>query len=146
MSTPRLEKDPLSNDPERPLNFLRWFDIAVLIAALPVFIALDAPLIGYAVCGGVWLVTRLIHLYAERKAKQSLAEGNRRGAMGLMAGAGLGRVWLIALAVLLVGLSDRAAGLSAALLAVALVSSYLIGQALCRLLEGDDAETGAVTR
>jgi hypothetical protein len=128
------------------LNFLRWFDIAVLVAALPVFIALDAPLIGYVVCGGVWVVTRLIHLFAERKAKQSLADGNRRGAMGLMAGAGLGRVWLIALAVLIVGLSDRAAGLSAALLAVALVTSYLIGQALCKFLEGDETDAGAVTR
>lgn len=128
------------------MNFLRWFDIAVLVAALPVFIALDAPLIGYVVCGGVWVVTRLIHLLAERKAKQSLADGNRRGAMGLMAGAGLGRVWLIALAVLIVGLSDREAGLSAALLAVALVTSYLIGQALCKFLEGDEPDAGAVTR
>ena len=68
--------------------------------------------------------------------------------MGLMAGAGLGRVWLITLAVLVVGLSDREAGLSAALLAAALVTSYLIGQALCRLLEGDEpeAEGGAVAR
>jgi len=130
------------------LSFLRWFDIAVLVAALPVFIALDAPLIGYAVCGGVWIATRLIHTVAERRAKRSLAAGNRRGAMGLMAGAGLGRVWLITLAVLLVGLSDREAGLSAALLAAALVTSYLIGQALCRLLEGDEseAEGGAVAR
>ena len=27
------------------MSFLRWFDIAVLVAALPVFIALDAPLV-----------------------------------------------------------------------------------------------------
>lgn len=128
------------------MNFLRWFDIAVLVAALPVFVALDAPLIGYAVCGGVWIATRLLHLFAERRAKQSLAAGNRRGAMGLMAGAGLGRVWLIALAVLLVGLSDREAGLSAALLAVALVTSYLIGQGLCKMLEGDESEAGAAAR
>lgn len=128
------------------MNFLRWFDIAVLVAALPVFVALDAPLIGYAVCGGVWVATRLMHLFAERRAKQSLAAGNRRGAMGLMAGAGLGRVWLIALAVLLVGLSDREAGLSAALLAVALVTSYLIGQGLCKMLEGDEPEAEATAR
>lgn len=128
------------------MNFLRWFDIAVLVAALPVFVALDAPLVGYAVCGGVWVATRLMHLFAERRAKQSLAAGNRRGAMGLMAGAGLGRVWLIALAVLLVGLSDREAGLSAALLAVALVTSYLIGQGLCKMLEGDEPEAEATAR
>lgn len=122
------------------MNFLRWFDIAVLVAALPVFIALDASLLGYCVCAGVWLLTRLGHYAAERRAKTMLADGNRRGAMGLMAGAGLGRVAVIALAVLLVGISDREAGLGAALLAFILVTSYLIGQALCRLIENDEAK------
>ena len=42
-----------------------------------------------------------------------------------MAAATLGRVWLITLAVLLVGLAEREAGLAAALLSAALFTVYL---------------------
>lgn len=123
------------------MTILRWLDIAVLVLALPVFIALDAPLLGYAVCGGVWLVGRAAHLAAQRHAESALAEGNRRRALGTMAVATLGRVWLVALAVLLVGLSNEDAGLAAALLAAALVTAYFIGLGLQRLFEpeGSDA-------
>jgi hypothetical protein len=116
------------------ITVLRWLDVAVLVLALPVFLALDAPLAGYAVCGGAWLLGRAAHLAAERRAARALAEGNRRGAVGLMGFATLGRVWLSAVAVLRVGLAARAAGLAAALLALALVSAYFAGLGLTRLL------------
>jgi hypothetical protein len=121
------------------MTILRWLDIAVLVLALPVFIALDAPLLGYAVCGGAWLVGRAAHLAAERHASTALAEGNRNRALGTMAVATLGRVWLVALAVLLVGLSDRDAGLAAALLAAAIVTAYFIGLGLQRLFEPEES-------
>jgi putative exporter of polyketide antibiotics len=44
-------------------------------------------------------------------------------------------VWLIALAVLLVGLAEREAGLAAALLSAALFTVYLTTQFVTRLLE-----------
>jgi hypothetical protein len=52
----------------------------------------------------------------------------------------LSRVWLVALAVLLVGvLADREDGLAAAVLSAALVTAYLISLFGSRLLEpGDD--------
>ncbi len=114
---------------------LRWLDIGVLAIALPVFVVLHAPLLGYVVGGGAWLVGRAFHLGAERRATEALTQGNRRGAMGVMAAVTLGRVWLMALAVLLVGLHEREAGLAAALLALALFTSYLGAQGLQRLLE-----------
>jgi putative exporter of polyketide antibiotics len=43
-------------------------------------------------------------------------------------------VWLIALAVLLVGLAEREAGLAAALLSAALFTVYLAAQFAVRLL------------
>jgi hypothetical protein len=79
-------------------------------------------------------VGRGLHLAAERHARSSLRAGNRRGALGLMAAATLGRVWLVALAILLVGLADRESGLAAALLAAALVTVHLASQAFARLL------------
>jgi len=113
---------------------LRWADLVVLALALPVFLVFGFPMLGYAVAAGAWLVGRGLHLAAERHAMSSLRAGNRRGALGLMAAATLGRVWLVALAILLVGLADRESGLAAALLAAALVTTLLASQAFARLL------------
>jgi hypothetical protein len=52
-----------------------------------------------------------------------------------MAAASLGRAWMMALAVLVVGLGDREAGLAAALFAVALFSAYFAGLAIERLFD-----------
>jgi putative exporter of polyketide antibiotics len=117
------------------VSVLRWLDLAVLAAALPTFIALGAPLLGYVVAGGAWLVGRAAHLAAQARATAALSEGNRRGAVGLMGAVTLGRVWLVALSVLIVGLAEREAGLAAAVLAAALFTSYLAGLGLTRLLE-----------
>jgi putative exporter of polyketide antibiotics len=52
----------------------------------------------------------------------------------------LGRVWLIALAVLIVGLVEREAGLAAALLSVALFTLYLGSRVFERLLYPEGGE------
>ena len=106
----------------------------LLALALPVFLVFGLPMLGYAVAGGAWLVGRALHLAAERQAVSSLRGGNRRGALGVMAAATLGRVWLVALAILIVGLADRESGLAAAVLAAALVTTQLASQAFARLL------------
>jgi hypothetical protein len=117
---------------------LRWADLGVLALALPVFLVFGLPMLGYIVAAGAWLTGRALHLAAERRAISTLRGGNRRGAMGVMAVATLGRVWLVALAILLVGLADREAGLAAAILAAALVTTYFAGQALARLFEPEE--------
>jgi hypothetical protein len=122
------------------MTLLRWLDVVVLAIALPAFIAFDAPIAGYAVGGGAWLIGRAIHAVAERRARRALAAGNRRGAVGAMAAVTLGRVWLVALAVLLVGLAEREAGLAAAVLAAALFTAHLAGLGLSRLSERDSIE------
>ena len=122
------------------MTLLRWLDIVVLVIALPVFIAVDAPLSGYVVGGGAWLIGRALHAFAEHRAHRALAAGNRRGALGAMAAVTLGRVWLVALAVLLVGLAEREAGLAAAVLAFALFSAHIAGRGLTRLFEPDSIQ------
>ena len=118
---------------------LRYGDLVLLALALPAFIVAGWPLLGYAVAAGAWLAQRGIHLVATRRVKSSIASGDRRAALGIMGASTLGRVWLIAIAVLIVGLSDREAGLAAALLSVALFTLYFGSQLLDRLLnpEGD---------
>ena len=110
-------------------------DLVLLALALPVFLLAGWPLGGYAVAAGAWLAQRAIHIVASRRATGAQRRGDRRAALGILAGATLARVWLIALAVLLVGLAEREAGLAAAVLSAVLFTVYLATQFVTRLLE-----------
>jgi hypothetical protein len=125
--------------PSRFSSALRFADLGVLAVALVVFLVAGFPILGYAVAAVAWLVARGIQFAAERHARTALRRGNRRSALGAVALARLGRVWLVALAVLLVGVAEREAGLAAALLSVALFTVYLAGQGIAHALfaEGD---------
>lgn len=110
---------------------LRYLDLVLLALALPVFIAADWPMLGYAVAAGAWIAQRFALAYANGRIAQSLAAGNRRDAFRTKAVSSMGRVWLVSVAVLLVGLlADREDGLAAALLATALFTINLLSQAL----------------
>jgi len=118
------------------MEILRNIDLLVLLVALPAFILLDAPLVAWAVTGAAWIVGRIGMEAAARKRRRALAAANRNAALGVTAMAVMGRVWLLALAILLVGLLDeREAGLAAALLALALVTAHLGASFLTHLLD-----------
>jgi putative exporter of polyketide antibiotics len=111
-----------------------YLDLVLLALALPVFLLAGWPLGGYAVAAGAWLAQRGIQIAASRRATGAQKRGERRAALGILAGATLARVWLIALAVLLVGLAEREAGLAAAVLSAALFTLYLATQFATRML------------
>jgi hypothetical protein len=113
-------------------------DLLVLAAALAVFVIGGLPLLGYAVAAAVWLAQRGIQLLAARRAADALSQGNRQRAMGTVAATTLGRVWLMATAVLLVGIAEREAGLAAALLLLALFTVSFAAQGVAYLLEPDE--------
>ena len=114
---------------------LRNPDLILLAIALPVFLLGGLPIAGWAVATAAWLVGRGVKLLADRRGARALAEGDRRTALGLEAASTLARVWILALAVLLVGLAEREAGLAAAVLAAAVVTVYLIGRMIGHLAE-----------
>jgi putative exporter of polyketide antibiotics len=116
---------------------LRYADLILLALALPAFLIAGWPLLGYAVAAAAWLAQRGIHALATRRVSQAMASGDRRSALGVMGAATLGRVWLIALAVLIVGLVEREAGLAAALLSLALFTLYLGTRVLDRVLHSE---------
>jgi hypothetical protein len=113
-------------------------DLLALAAALAVFILGGLPLLGYAVAAAVWLAQRGIQALASRRAAEDLSDGNRQRAMGLVAATTLGRVWLMATAVLLVGIVEREAGLSAALLLLALFTLSFAAQGIAYLMEPEE--------
>ncbi|MFN8216412.1 MAG: hypothetical protein U0R71_07415 [Solirubrobacterales bacterium] len=102
----------------------------------------DFPLLGYAVAAGSWVLQRGIQVLAARRASAELRAGNRQKAMGIIAATTLGRVWLMATAVLLVGLSDREAGLAAAITVLVFFTVAFAAQGLAHLF-GEPEGQGA---
>jgi hypothetical protein len=110
-------------------------DLIALAVALAVFLVAGFPLLGYAVAAGVWLTQRGVQVLASRRAGEDLSHGNRQRAMGTVAATSLGRVWLMATAVLLVGIAEREAGLASALLLLALFTVSFAAQGIAYLVE-----------
>ncbi len=111
----------------------KYVDLLVLAAALAVFLLGGFPMLGFAVGAAAWLLQRGIQAIAARRAQDELSAGNRQKAMGIVAATTLGRVWLMATAVLLVGLAERQSGLAAAVLVLVLFTISFAAQGLAHL-------------
>jgi hypothetical protein len=118
----------------------KYVDLVVLAAALAVFLLGGLPMLGFAVGAAAWLVQRGIQVVASRRAATELAAGRRQRAMGTIAATTLGRVWLMALAVLLAGLAEREAGLASGILLAALFTVSFAAQGIAHLF--DEPQTG----
>jgi hypothetical protein len=128
--------------PQRPGIVLRYADLIVLALALPVFVLADWPLLGYAVAAVAWLAQFALLQLAERGALASIARGDRRRALGIIGAATLGRLWVVTLPILVVGLAaEREDGLAAAILAAVLVTVHLVTLAISRLLYPQEARS-----
>ena len=114
----------------------RYLDLVLLVVALPVFIAADLPMTGYLVVAGVWLALYGIEIGANRAIAGAVARRDRKAAMGWLGATGLARAWIVALAVLLVGLAaGKDAGLAAAVLSLILFTVHLGSRVLLRATE-----------
>jgi hypothetical protein len=113
----------------------KYVDLVVLAAALAVFLLGDLPMLGFAAGAGVWLVQRGIQVLAERRAQGELAAGNRQRAMATVAVSTLGRVGLMAAAVLAAGIVEREAGLTSAILVAVLFTVSFAGQGIAHLFD-----------
>jgi hypothetical protein len=114
----------------------KYVDLLLLAVALAVFLLGGLPMLGYAVAAAAWLAQRAVQTLAARRAQAELAAGNRQKAMGIVAATTLGRVWLMATAVLLVGLAEREAGLAAAVLVLVLFTVSFAAQGFAHLFGG----------
>jgi hypothetical protein len=117
----------------------KYVDLMVLAAALAVFLLGGFPLLGYAVGAAAWLAQRGIQALAGRRANAELAAGRRQRAMGTIAMTTLGRVWLMATAVLLAGLAEREAGLSSGVLLAILFTVSFAAQGIAHLFDEPEA-------
>jgi len=115
-----------------PLRMMRYFDLVLLALALPIFFAADLFLLGWAGAAAAWLAQRGVHHLIEKRAR---ASDDPRTVASLMTGSMIARAWMVAGTIFLVGLSEREAGLAAAILAIALFTFYFAGQLISRPFE-----------
>jgi hypothetical protein len=115
-----------------PLRMLRYLDLVLLGLALPIFVAAGLPLLGYLGAAVGWLVQRGVQALIEKRAR---ASDDPRTVAGLLTASMIARGWIMAGSIFLVGLSEREAGLSAAILAVTLFTFYFTGKMVGRPFE-----------
>jgi hypothetical protein len=115
-----------------PLRMLRYLDLALLGLALPIFVAAGLPLLGYLGAAVGWLTQRGVQALIEKRAR---ASDDPRTVAGLLTGSMIARGWVVAGSIFVVGLSEREAGLSAAILAITLFTFYFTGQLIGRPFE-----------
>ena len=121
-----------TTDPSIGLRILRNLDLIVLAVALPVFVAAELPLLGWAAATFAWVGSRVLQEFAERRAA---ASGDRRAAMGARAATLMGRLYLVGLTVLAAGVIEREAGLTAGILSVLVFTVYFTTLFIVKPLE-----------
>jgi hypothetical protein len=114
------------------MRILRNLDLIVLGIALPVFVAAQLPLLGWAAAAVAWVASRGLQAFAERRAA---ASGNRQVALGARAASLVGRLYLVGLTVLGAGVIDREAGLTAGVLSVVVFTVAFVTLLIVKPLE-----------
>jgi hypothetical protein len=120
-----------------PLALMRWLDVVLLVASVPVLLLAGLPTLGVLAGAGAWVVQRVASHWIERKARES---GNLKAYAGLMMGSTLARSWLVGLSILAVGLAgEREDGLVAAVIVFASFTVYFALSLFLRPLERSSA-------
>ncbi|MFT4050484.1 MAG: hypothetical protein QM648_11705 [Solirubrobacterales bacterium] len=117
-------------------TLLKFPDFILLGIALPIFLLTDLPITGWIVAAIGWFVQALVIGYMEQRA---VTATEPRHQVGFVVGGSLARAWLAAAAILvayLIGGDD--AGLSCALLMIALFSIYFLNKMFIHLIRPAD--------
>jgi hypothetical protein len=105
-----------------PVALLRYLDVVLVVAALPLVALAGLPMLGYAVGALAWIAQRAAGAVLERAAKRT---SDPRRQVGLNLGSSLGRAWVVGGAILAVGLlGEREDGLTAAVVVAAAFTVY----------------------
>jgi Kef-type K+ transport system membrane component KefB len=97
--------------------------VTLVILAAPVVVLAGAPVLGYAVGAGAWILQRIVAALVDRRAARA---SDPKTALGLGMASSMARSWLVALAILAVGLmAEREDGLTAAIVVLAAFTVYL---------------------
>jgi hypothetical protein len=104
------------------VRLMRNVDVVVLPLALILFVAAGLPIVGWLTGAGAWAVQRGINELAVHRAEKA---EDVRTRVGLLAGSMILRGWVVAGIIVAVGLGNSDAGLSAAVLFLAVFTLQL---------------------
>lgn len=112
-----------------PVLLLRYLDVALVALAAPIMLLIGVPAVGYLASAGAWIALRALGIVVERAA-----EGAQfRNEISIRLGYLLGRLFVLALVVILVRRAEgRDAGLAALLVIVFAFTVQLACSALTR--------------
>jgi hypothetical protein len=110
--------EPTSTQEPTPtsVKVLRNVDVPVLLLALVLFLVTGLPIAGWIAGAGAWALQRGLNELAVSRAKKA---DDVRTRVGLLAGSMILRGWIVAGIIVAVGIADEDAGLSAAILFIA---------------------------
>lgn len=115
---------------EQPLTVLGYMDVVLVVLAAPIMLLIGVSAAGYCIAGGTWIALRALGVAVERFAAAT-PEANRQ--IGVRMGYMLGRLFTLAIVVILVRKSDgQNAGLAALAVVVFAFTAQLVLSAFTR--------------
>jgi hypothetical protein len=119
---------------EQFMVVLRYLDVAVLALAAAPALALGVPVLGYCIGAAAWILQRVVAA-TDRRWIQKVSEPRKQLGYGLFEA--FGRIWLMAGAIIIAGVTARADGLTTA---VVILGAYSVAL-MVRLLSGPPERT-----
>jgi hypothetical protein len=101
---------------------LRYLDVCLVLATAPFVLLGGLPLTGYLIAAAAWILTRLAAAFLQAQSRRA---GDMKLKAGLLLAGMMGRVWLVALAVILARVAGgKDDGIMAAALMLAAFTVY----------------------
>ena len=95
------------------LPLLQYVDVALVVLAMAPAVALGAPVLGYSIAAGGWILQRVV-AETDRRWIRKVAEPRKQ--LGVSLFEAFGRIWLLAGVIIVAGVAGgRRDGLTAAL-------------------------------
>jgi hypothetical protein len=103
---------------------LRYLDVCLVLATAPFVPLAGLPLLGYLIAAVTWLLTRLGTTYLQERA---LRIGDPKLRAGIQVGSMMGRLWIVALAIIVARFAgSKADGIMAAAVMLAAFTVYFV--------------------
>jgi hypothetical protein len=103
---------------------LRYLDVCLVLATAPFVLVGNLPITGYLIGAGAWLLTRAGTAFTYSRARRV---GDAKYRAGLQVAGMMGRIWLVALAVILARVAGgKDDGIMAAALLLAAFTVYFV--------------------
>jgi hypothetical protein len=106
------------------MALLRYLDVCLVLATAPFVPLAGLPLLGYLIAAVAWLLTRLGTTFLQERAMRI---GDHKARAGVQVAGMMGRIWIVALAILLARFAgSKDDGVMAAVLMLAAFTVYFV--------------------